>query len=339
MGNKLVAIPDRGSRGSVARLLERAAQRAPLGNAGGHSGARLERIVMLDGSRYIVKHISPEWDLTMRLTHDSGRAAELWVSGVLDRLPRVIDHAIVAAEPEGDGWVIVMRDVSRALFSDGRVLSRGEAYRILDAASAMHRVFWGEDVAGLCTLTDYLSVLSPSVAAAFEDSGPELLHAIRRGWELFPEQVPGDVAAAISTIHERPELLAEQLRRCGTTLIHGDIWLDNLGLYQDRVVMLDWGLATSAPPALEFTMFLTGAWSSIEATREQLIADFCAASGELHDERALHLAFLATFSMFGWNKAFDVVEGDDEDVRAMERGELDWWVQRVREALEAWSPV
>jgi RNA polymerase sigma factor (sigma-70 family) len=61
-----------------------------------YSGAKLERVVLADGSTLVVKRISQEYDLAMKLTHDTGRAAQLWVSGVLDRLPPVIDHAILA---------------------------------------------------------------------------------------------------------------------------------------------------------------------------------------------------------------------------------------------------
>jgi hypothetical protein len=85
----------------AAWLLDNALERKPIGDGQGYSGAKLERVILADGSVLIVKHISQEYDLAMKLTHDTGRAARLWVSGVLDRLPPVIDHATLAAEPEG----------------------------------------------------------------------------------------------------------------------------------------------------------------------------------------------------------------------------------------------
>lgn len=103
--------------------------------------------------------------------------------------------------------------------------------------------------------------------------------------------------------------------------------------------MLDWGLATAAPPALEFTSYLAGNWSRIAASREQLIDDIRAVSGEYHDEQAFRLAFIATLAEYGWNKAFDSVECPDEAVRAREAADLDWWVRHAREGLETWSPV
>jgi aminoglycoside phosphotransferase (APT) family kinase protein len=100
------------------------------------------------------------------------------------------------------------------------------------------------------------------------------------------------------------------------------------------VLILDWGLATQAPPALEFTIVLTGAWSRVGATREEIIDDFRAISGVHHDERALQLAFIATFAEHGWNKTLGAVEHPDLAVRAREAADLMWWVSRVRQALE-----
>ena len=37
----------------------------------------------------------------------------------------------------------------------------------------------------------------------------------------------------------------------------------------------------------------------------------------------------------GWNKALDAQTHPDPEVRVRERADLDWWVQRSREALGA----
>jgi hypothetical protein len=320
------------------RMLDTAVQRTPLGQHGGYSGAHLERAVLADGTVLIVKRLSPAMDLTMRLTHDRGRAATLWTAGVFERFPPVIEHATLAVEPDGDGWLIVMRDVSAALLDDERVLMREESRRILAAAAALHEVFHGERVEGLCSLTDHLSLFTPATAAR-ERPGPQgLFDAVARGWELFAHAVPRDVAAAVFAVHEHPDILAGELERCGTTLIHGDLWLANTGLFPDRVVMLDWGLATRAPAEFELTLYLTGNWSRIAATREQIIEDFRAVRGARFHARALEPAFLATFAEYGWNKALDALTHPDAAVRAREAAELTWWVRRVRAALARWAP-
>ena len=320
------------------RLLSDMAERTPLGSSDGFSGAQLERVVLADGTALVMKRIAPATDLTMRLTHDRGRAATLWTTGVLDRFPPVIDHATLAAEPDGDGWTIIMRDVSGALLGDDRVLTREEHRRILGAAAALHQTFRGEQVEGLCTLADHLSLFTPATAAR-ERPGPRgLFDTVARGWELFGDAVPRDVAEAVFAVHEQPDRLARELERCDTTLIHGDLWLANVGLSPDRVVILDWALATQAPPEFELTMYLTGNWSRIAATREEIVEDFRALRREQFDARALALSFIGTFAEYGWNKALDAVEHPDDAVRARESAELDWWVRRVRRCLETWTP-
>jgi Phosphotransferase enzyme family len=322
----------------VARLLDSAVERRPIGEGQGYSGAKLERLVLANGTVLVVKRISQEYDLAMKLTHDTGRAARLWVSGVLDRLPPVIDHAVIAAWPDGDGWIIAMRDVSDALVPKDRVLSRAENYRIFEAVAAMYETFRGERIESLCTLTDRYALLSPVTAKRERSSNP-LMQFVGRGWELFADVAPGDVAAAVFAILDRPGLLARQLERCETTLVHGDFWLANVGLAPDRVVMLDWGLAAAAPAAVDFAAYLATSGSSIAATHEQLLDDFRAVCGERHDERALRLALVGGLVEMGWNKAMKVVDAPDEARRARVAADLDWWVRRVRESLDTWSPV
>jgi hypothetical protein len=257
---------------------------------------------------------------------------------VLGRLPPVIDHAILAAEPDGDGWIIVMREVSDALLPRSRVLSRAENYQIFKAAAAMYETFRGEHIEGLCTLTDHYALLSPATANRQRSSSP-LMQFVGRGWEQFADVVPDDVAAPVFAILDRPGLLARQLEGCETTLIHGDLWLANLGLTSDRVVMLDWGLAAAAPPAVDFAAYLAQSGSRIAATQEQLLDDFRTVRGERHDERALRLALIGGLVEMGWLKATEVEDAPNEAGRAQAAADLDWWVRHVREALETWSPV
>ena len=69
-------------------LLDGARERMPLADNDGKSGAVIERAVLADGTRVIVKCFDPAQDMVMRLTGDTrGREVELFTSGVLDRLP------------------------------------------------------------------------------------------------------------------------------------------------------------------------------------------------------------------------------------------------------------
>ena len=58
------------------------------------------------------------------------------------------------------------------------------------------------------------------------------------------------------------------------TLIHGDVRLHNMGLTDDQLVLLDWEVVGSGPPAMDFAWYLIISASRIDATREQVIDDY-----------------------------------------------------------------
>jgi hypothetical protein len=85
-------------------------------------------------------------------------------------------------------------------------------------------------------------------------------------------------------------------------------------------------------------------WNSegMDATPDALLDDVHAVAGDRIDERAMQLAFLGEFvsgaGARGW--AWNSVNHADPTTRKRDRNELDWWIDRAREALErAWSPM
>jgi len=321
-------------------MLAGAIHREPLAASDGRSGSLLERVTLAGGEAVVVKHARAASDWIMRATHDDGgRVATLWSSGLLRRVPAVIEHAILAVERDGDGWVVVMRDVSAALLPDAARLSRAGSRRVLEAAAALHAAFRDQPPVALCSLADRYGFLSPATARR-EAGGPDQVpKLIARGWECLPALLPADVAEAVLAVGERPEPFAAELARFPATLVHGDLKLGNVGLLGERVVLLDWGTQTGwAPAAVEVVWYLAVNASRIDATREQVLDDFRAAEGERHDEDALRLALLGGLVQLGWDKALHATEHPDPAVRARERADLDWWTARARDALERWSP-
>lgn len=320
-------------------LLADVVTREPLAAADGRSGSLLERVVLADGRALVVKHVRDGGDWIMRASHDHGRAAELWSSGVLARVPDVIDHAVVGAERAEDGWVVIMRDVSAALVPDHARLSRGDSRRVLEAAAALHARFWDDPPMELCSMADRYRFLSPATARREADGADEVPRLIGRGWERFAEVVPADVAEPVLAVLERPEPFAAALSAFGSTLLQGDLKLGNLGLTADQVVMLDWGTQTGwGPPAVEVAWYLAINWSRVDATREQVLDDFRAAEGDRHDEDALRLALLGGLVQLGWDKALHASGHPDPAIRAREAADLAWWTARARDALAVWSP-
>jgi hypothetical protein len=321
----------------VDGLLEMVVERVPLA-ADGKSGATLERVRLADGRWLVVKHVDPKDDWIARVTGDPGRAPRLWSSGVMARVPWVIDHATVSVELENRGWLVVMRDVSDALLADGRRLSRDEGRRVLAAAAELHAAFrGGPPVGGLTPVVQLYRLMSPQVASSLA-SEVEVGRLAVSGWERFPAVVPRDVAAAVAEVHDRPEALARYLAERPCTLVHGDLKLANLGFHHDRVVMLDWGSLTSwAPAAVDFAWFVAINAASVHASHDELLDDVRHAAGPDHDEEALRVALLGALAQLGWEKALGAT-GANATVRARERAGLAWWSARVREALEVWAP-
>ena len=145
------------------------------------------------GEALVVKHVRDGGDWIMRAAHDHGRA-ELWSSGVLARVPGVVEHAVLAAEPAGDGWVVIMRDMSAALVPDHARPGRQDSRRVLGAAAALHAAFWDELPLALCPMVDRYQFLSPATARREAGGADEVPKLIGRGWERFAEVVPADVA-------------------------------------------------------------------------------------------------------------------------------------------------
>jgi len=55
----------------VTGYLDSAVERVPFGDHVGKSGATLERVLLADGRRVVVKKLSPATDLVMALTGDT----------------------------------------------------------------------------------------------------------------------------------------------------------------------------------------------------------------------------------------------------------------------------
>lgn len=326
----------------IAALVEDG-DRTPLYEGGGASGSRLERIVMADGARFVLKHISPQRDLLLRVSNDAGKEATLFTSGLLERVADVIDYPVVAVAPEEDGWAILMRDVSDSLLDedDGRV-GRRVGRRILRTAGRLHEAFRGERTGVACTVVDRLRFLGPQVMER-ESSGPDALARwVRGSWEVFFDLVPHDIGDAVAAIHDDPGPLADQLTKGQTTLIHGDLWAPNIGLSPERIILLDWALACEAPAEMEYAFWVLWNCGFMGATPGELLEDVRADARDLIDERTMLLALLGEFvsnaGAKGW--AWNSVNHLDPDSRERDREELRWWIDRARECLDrAWSPV
>jgi hypothetical protein len=305
----------------------------------GWSGNAIERVVLADGRVLIAKRIVPGNDWIGRASADPGREGLLFTSGVLDRLPPALDHAIVAAAQDGDAWWLVMRDASDELLDDHSILPREANRRVLAAVNEMWEGFWGEHVEFLASQTVRLQMAAPSLGSHERDGVDLLPKQFEVMWEAFAEAVDPDVAGIVLALVEDAAPLAAALDARGTTLLHGDIRDEQIGLAGRRIVLLDWGLATQGHPVVDYAWYLMHCAWRIDATHDQLWDDFRAARGAHDDPLAVELGIIAGLMMYGWILGHSAVIHPDPAERIWARAELDWWVPRARRALETWSPA
>lgn len=316
-------------------VLRDVVERSVVSDHVGKSGAELERVRLRDGRALVVKRVDPQHDVTLAMT-GGGPSSEyvLWRDGAFDRLPRGVAHAVVDGWVEGDSTVLVLRDLGDRVLSWDDRLSADQARRTMTAVAALHRAFLGQAPAGLAPLDLVVSLFTPRRIREAEVD-VELMRLALRGWELFADAVPTDVADPVLALLDDPAPLVTALRSSPSTLAHGDLATVNMAFDRDDLVLLDWAMATDGPGALDVARFVAGCSSVVEATREQLIGWYQSAAGQACDDRTMHLGLLSAMVWLGWNKALDAVEHPDPAIRARERADLDWWVRTTRAALQS----
>jgi Phosphotransferase enzyme family len=309
----------------------------PVG--GGNSGAALWRVLQPDGSLVVVKQVGAESDWVSRAVGGGTRSADLFRSGVLGRLPEPLDAGVLDAVADGSTYWLVMRDVSESLLGDERRLSREESRGVLEAAAAMHDRFWGEAVPSLAACGDRLVLAGPATWERERDGHDLLPKQAPVAWDAFAAAVDVDVADAVRSLLADPAPLVERLTRRGTTLIHGDLRDDNLALAGDRIGLIDWDLATAGTPADEFAWYLLhDAWR-IDASREEIVADWRVAEGVRVTDEDEALMALAGLVLYGWILGHSAVIHPDPAEREWAEDELAWWVPRARDAVGLVTPA
>jgi hypothetical protein len=301
----------------------------------GWSGSRLESALLEDGRKLILKRIVPGGDWLASHTGDEGREGILFSDGAMDRFPAGLDSAIRAAELDDGAWWLAMEDVSDFLFGTAGPITREQSAHTLNAMARVWDEFWGEEVAAACSFLDRQLIVGPGVSEPERDGVDLLPKQLETTWEAFGDAVEGDVGEAVLGIAREPAAFISEFERCGTTLIHGDLRDEQLGVDGERVIAIDWGLAANAHPAYELGWYMMHCGWRIEAVHDEIVEDFRAAMGERDDARALELGIISGLAQYGWILGNSALIHPDPAEREWARGELAWWVPRVRRALEA----
>jgi hypothetical protein len=323
-----------------AELEAQVVERTPISGHVGKSGATLERWLLADGSRVVVKRVRPAKDLLGRLTRDdSVREYAVWAGGLLDHLPDGVGHAVLEGWREPGGACLVMRDLDGKVLTWDDRLDRQRTGWLMQHLAGMHRAFadlrlspWREV---LTPLPAFYGMFAPERMRPYVDGESELPGLAIRGWEHFERLVPHDVGRPVLGLLHDPAPLARALLGCPCTVVHGDVATVNLAVDGESLVLLDWGVPAAAPGAVDVARFIAGCSSVVDLSREATIEAYAAAAGPSYHEGAMRLALLAAFVWLGWNKALDAAEHPDPMVRDREREDLEWWVGQARRALRA----
>lgn len=317
-------------------VLERVRDRTPVHEHDGRSGAAIETGRLDDGTLVWIKTSALAGDIGTVLTGSATRELALFEAGVFDRLPAGVAAAVVAADVVDGTLVTVTRDAGPGVLRWDRTLSAAEVHRVFTAVARLHRRFLGDPPAGLCPLETRLALLGPQRVDAIAAVNPSLAGALARGWELFADLVPADVADAVARCQSDPAPLAAAMSTGGTTLLHGDFWFVNIALdvVGGGITLLDWGLATLGPAPVDFVTFCVGGTSNVALSRDDLLAEARLAGAGLAGDDTWALAELWALIELGWNKALDAVDHPDPAKRAAEAADLGFWVDRARRTLD-----
>jgi hypothetical protein len=314
---------------AIDELLAGATERTRLSAGDGKSGVPIERVV-IDGQRYIAKHMEVGGDWLARGTGDLGmRQLLLWETGMYQRMPACIDPVVTGAARDGRHGVLLMHDVGEHLVPEGDdPIPLQQHLRFLDHLATLHAAFWGwDDDIGLTTDGIRFSMFGPSVVAVeagFGDSPIPPL--IGQGHELLRASGTRGATIALALLDDPDPLLAT-LARTPHTFLHGDTKMGNLGSQPDgRTIAIDWAYAGPGEAASELTWYLAINSARLPQSKEDAIASFRAAlerqgiDTDAWWDAQIALALLGAFVQFGWEKALG---GGDE---------LAWWDARAAEA-------
>ncbi len=331
--------------------------------AGGLSGSRLSTIDATGQEakgqkrhRFILKRMSSRFDWQMQTTDDVRcRAVMLWQYGLLDRLPPIVDHTILACARDGDGWALLMRDIG-AWLMPAQPWPGDMVRALLDALSAIHATFWDapdlvDPALGLCDSTVMIQAFSPQRAVQFPSDTSPMPQMIREGWEISRDRHDPDVARALDELLADPQPLVRALSRYPATLVHGSYRDANLGLKREPIpcaYVLDWQLATRTVATMDVVWFLTKVTGSLGIEAGVLFYQQCLARrlGERFDlaqwQPMWDLSMLADILRMCPFRAWGSVHQKDKAQRAADRRMLEAHNGLVREALggyDWWPPT
>jgi hypothetical protein len=199
---------------------------------------------------------------------------------MLDRLLPHVEHKQLAAARDGDGWGILMRDLTGSTFNWNTPFSAEMVRTFLDVMARIHATFWNDagldDAAvGLCTPAQLLDMTALPVAGKLlsHGSGSPIPEWIRGGWATMPSILDPEIFKVMRDLIEDPQPLFGAVRRYPVTLLHGDYRTVNLAYTgQSCPVVYDWQEATASLMTIDLAWFVKYDYAPDEISVEQAVS-------------------------------------------------------------------
>ena len=293
----------------------------------GYSGATMARIEQ-DGRRFVIKRVSRTRDWIIQMTSDHAmREARIGASDVLDGLAPGLRSPSIAAARDGDGFALLMHDLTSYLLPSVGVLPPETWDVILSATASMHARFWNAPPAeaiGWCEMRERVLFLSEPAGERLRAAGLMEL-GFAAGWERFRASVPPAVSSLVRSLHDDPGPLLAILSTLPHTLVHNDVKTANIGMQGDTLWLFDWALAGIGPVCSDVGWLLAVNASrlpwTLDETAERYAMHLRSALGARFAtaawERQLAASYLIGVMLLGWGKSGD---------------EREWWCERALEA-------
>ena len=314
----------------------------------GWSGASLSVLRRGDGARFVLKRDSPERDWIARSTLDGPILREAWFAAHGPVLPAPIRAPYLGAGRDGDGFGILMPDLTGILFDWEAPISADDLDRVLDGLAALHAYAWtfSGDVRGgpWCPVRERITLICRASLERPGAARDAVASRLLPGWTSFDRLAPAAARELIGSLSDDPERLLAALAKLPSTLLHGDLKLANVGLAADGSIdMVDWQMVSLAPPAIELGWFLVSNVASLPLQPDDVLAHYHAALMRAGPggaaiagtwEAQVDAAVLVGLLLRGWRKGADAEAGVTLASGVSAADDIAWWCDRALAAAD-----
>ena len=318
---------------------------APFPNDG-WSGATLTRLRRGDAV-YVLKRTSWAQDWIARATRDHALREGFVASGQLP-LPAPFVSPYLGAAADGTAVAMLMPDLTDRLVTwereDGLPsLDTATLDRVLEAIARLHATplaLLPPVVGGRpwpwCPRRERIELLSRPSAERFVLDGVAAGTRFLAGWESFERHASPAARALIRSLDADPTPLLDALGRLPDALLHGDLKVANVALFDDGgVALIDWQMVMLAPVAVELGWFCVSNSGALPVAPDEAVAHYLAiaerlGSVPLGDPAAqTDLTWIVGLVLRGWRKGLDTDAGRRLASGVAAADDLAWWCERA----------